>query len=142
MIARIAIIAALMLCAPLDARAQPASASILGDWEMEALLEPARDCTITGQAHIDPGDQEGLRVRLSVRETCRSGGDWRAEQRCRALRKDAGVHIFCTVVSDTPYYYRDNFALDIRSSQLMEGWLLSSLSGHATWRRPAAPLVS
>jgi hypothetical protein len=139
----LALVAACLLLAPTTARAQ-AAPDIAGEWVMDAPLDPDDGCVITGNARLSVGaNAAAVSARLSVRETCPGGGEWRAQQQCVGSRNADKLWLDCTIVSASPdTYVDDDFALRIHSGDLMDGLLLSSRRGRATWRRPSAPRIS
>lgn len=140
-----ALVAALLFaCAAFPAHAQPRSASLAGHWNFETEVATERGCVIRGAAVLTPQDARGrYDVQLSAHETCRSGDQWRATERCTATQTGRAVRVDCTLLTAEPgNYAADNFTLDVRGADLMVGVLLSTWNARAEWRRAAPALVS
>lgn len=122
-------LAAAILTGP--AAAQP-PASVLGAWRFETTRydgADGRSCKMTGTMTIGRGARANAFVCSFVAEEDCVWGKWSATQRCTATRAGDRLDISSAIVRLSPpniSYAPDNWALTIRSSNLMVGELHSA----------------
>ena len=141
----------LALCAfagsGLAALAQTSNADIKGNWTFESELDIA--CSFNGTAYIGEAFEGGLTCELTAHQACPIPGSddeesWTVRQSCTVEREGDELVIRSTIkellggnVSDT--YRPDNFYLEIKNKDLMDGFLVSYAAHPATWTRSEEP---
>ncbi|MEL6257661.1 MAG: hypothetical protein AAFQ67_01200 [Pseudomonadota bacterium] len=105
------------------------TSDVTGVWSFEA--EIGADCSFVGQAQFTSTVEETVYgCALTARQSCPDIGlDMVVAQDCRAERDGDTLMIVSEIREflkgdPTPFYYPDNFALEIQSSDRMTGWLL------------------
>ena len=117
---------------PATAQPQRDAASVLGAWRFDTTRydgADGRSCKMTGTMTIVRGARaNAFACTFIATEDC-TWGSWSAQQRCTATRTGDKLEITSTIVRLTPTnisYAPDNWALTIRSSDLMVGELHSA----------------
>lgn len=144
---RAALLGALLAAVAGAALAQPRAEapSVVGSWRFETALYDAdgdgRGCRMSGDMTIARGPTANTYAcRFIATESC-PWGRWSAEQTCTATRTGDQLTIESEIVRLTPpntSYAPDNWALTIRSSDLMTGELRSADIAGVQFRRGPA----
>ncbi len=115
------------LCAAGAATADETRADIAGSWTFRASVAGA--CSFGGQAYLTPTeDADRYGCELTARQAC-PDFEYVVRQSCVARRTGDQLAINSTIEEflkgePTPFYFPDNFALSIKSSDRMAGALL------------------
>jgi hypothetical protein len=132
---------AALLAAP--ALAQPNT--LAGVWTFSTAPSGEAACTISGRAVLTAQRARNRHsVRMQVVQHCTVNDDVLTEQACEAVQTGAKLEIDCRIVEGPPpdEYLPDNFSLDIRTNDLMQGQLRSGWNAPALWRRGVDGAIS
>ncbi len=131
-----------------DAPAGADKARIEGSWKFQT--EPYREgtCVLSGTMQIRPTETaDQYNCQFTAIEDCQGQDRWVVQQTCEAARKDGRLSItssitgFIEAEAITDAYQTDNFVLQITSSSVMDGWLVSAISAPVAFYR-ALDIVS
>ncbi|MEO0882610.1 MAG: hypothetical protein AAFY34_07720 [Pseudomonadota bacterium] len=124
--------------------ALPASAQtdIVGSWTFETDRYRAGVCQLYGTMKVRTTPEDGkYRCAITAVEDCQNEDRWVVEQTCSAYRAENTLSVRSTIVSfieadvNPENYVPDHFALEIESSDRMNGSLVSAIIAPVEFRR-------
>lgn len=129
------------LCAvPATAQDAPTEANIAGQWSFTANIR--NECSFGGTANLQHIGNNKYKGELTARQSCISlPEDYLVRQQCDASVSGNQVSVRCTIAEfingfESEYYYPDNFALTIVSTDRLFGSLVSAGAPNpAEWKR-------
>jgi hypothetical protein len=137
----VAALAITALCtATATAQDAPTEANIAGQWSFTADIR--NECSFGGTANLQHIGNNKYKGELTARQSCLSlPEDYLVRQQCDASVSGNQVSVRCTIAEfingfESEYYYPDNFALTIVSSDRLFGSLVSAGAPNpAEWKR-------
>lgn len=129
-----------IMIAPAAAQNAPTATNIAGQWSFTADIR--NECSFGGTANLQHIGNNKYKGELTARQSCISlPEDYLVRQQCDASVSGNQVSVRCNIAEfingfESEYYYPDNFALTIVSSERLFGSLVSAGAPNpAEWKR-------
>lgn len=132
----------LSLFAPASIAGEKNPVDVLGTWTFQTQPYRQGTCSMSGQMHVTPTDEEGLYTcEITAVEECETLGRSVVVQSCKVRRTRNQIAVRSIIEQmveqkmEGLIYVPDNFALTVQNPNYMYGSLISAVSAPVEFRR-------